>query len=97
VQGITDNPITQKGAFQLECLANEMASYKIDKIYSSGLKRAIDTAQCIAEKINEKVIIDNSITEINFGLMEDKLWSDIPKLFPKEYNDWVYKMYEMEP
>ncbi len=64
--------LTEKGREQAKVTAKEILveRIKIDKIISSPLKRAIETAQIIAQEIEfdlNKIEINNSITEYDMG------------------------------
>lgn len=45
---------------------------KIDIIYSSDLKRAVETAQIIGKELNLNVSPDKRLREIDFGPWEGK-------------------------
>lgn len=47
VQGWSDSPLTEKGLEECEALGKYMSSVPLDAIFSSDLKRAADTAECI--------------------------------------------------
>ena len=70
-QGRTDIELSEEGKEQAKKLAEELKSYKIDVIYSSPLKRALDTAKEI-QKVhpNAEMIIDNDLIETSFGIFE---------------------------
>lgn len=48
--GSIDSPLNEEGRIQAENLATELSDVFIDKIYSSPLIRAYETARFIAEK-----------------------------------------------
>lgn len=48
--GSIDSPLNKEGRIQAESVAAELSGVFIDKIYSSPLIRAYETAQFIAEK-----------------------------------------------
>ena len=67
LSGITDFELTKNGKEQIQHLGLELKNERIDIIYSSPLKRAIETAQAIAKYCNIKNInIDNNLKEINY-------------------------------
>lgn len=68
-QGITDIDLSEEGLMELEQLKKETKNYNFDIVFSSPLKRAIRTAE-IFKKEKTKLIIENSIIERNFGLLE---------------------------
>ena len=69
--GITDVELTDKGREQAKELAEKCAAKgDIDIIICSPLKRARDTAQAVADKIHKEIIIDEGLTEWNYGSYE---------------------------
>ena len=69
--GITDVELTDKGREQAKELAEKCAERgDIDIIICSPLKRARDTAQAVADKIHKEIIIDEGLTEWNYGSYE---------------------------
>ncbi|MBP3920996.1 MAG: histidine phosphatase family protein [Bacilli bacterium] len=69
-QGHTDIPLNQKGKEQARLVSRVISNYKIDKIYSSDLLRAKQTAEIINENFGLDIILDNRLREINYGNLE---------------------------
>lgn len=84
------NPDLQpRGLRQAELTAKYVAdNYKVDKIYSSDLKRAYKTAKCLADILNMEVIKDADLREINAGKWEGMKFDDIASTYVNEYNIW---------
>lgn len=62
--------------------ASKLEGIDIDVILSSPLKRAMQTAKYISEKVNVPITIEERLIERNFGKMEGK----------KNSEDWNIKM-----
>lgn len=75
LQGHQDIPLNDNGREQAIRVSNAIKDYKIDKIYSSDLLRASETAKIINKKFNLDIILDNRLREINYGDLEG-----VPKL-----------------
>lgn len=58
-----DPPLSNLGIKQAEITANYLNSLGIKKIYSSPLKRTLQTAQIIADKLKLSITIDDRLTE----------------------------------
>lgn len=86
--GHTDSPLTPKGHLQAEMVARGTDGLSIDAIYSSDLIRAFDTASYIARRRNLEITRDKGLREIFGGQWEDKPWSQLPLMWPKEYYLW---------
>lgn len=82
--GITDYDLSQEGLNQADALALRLKDVHIDKIYSSPLKRAINTIKPTAIIKNQEINIVDDLREINVGLWEDILRDDLRKMYPEE-------------
>lgn len=69
-QGHSDIPLSEEGFEQAEKLANRIANEKWDVIYSSDLKRAKETAETIAKKIDIDIHLDTRLRERKGGQIE---------------------------
>lgn len=87
--GNYDSSLTENGHAQAKVTAKYLENYKIDKIYSSDLKRTCSTAGYLSEKINIPIIKRADLREINGGEWENLDWKLLPEKYPKEYEDWL--------
>ncbi len=73
-QGITDNPLNETGIKQAEELAQMLKEVKFDVIFSSPLRRALQTAEIIRRENtgNPPIIVDERLREIDMGEWEGK-------------------------
>ena len=85
-QGRLDIDINEKGIEQAKIMRDELLNVKFDKVISSPLKRAIQTAQIISQFDNVgDIIIDERIIERCNGELEGKLKTEIPQNI--DFND----------
>lgn len=72
VLGRTDIPLSELGLRQAERLGQRLAEQRIDKIFSSPLLRAVQTAQAIrkAQKLPCELEIAPALIEMDFGIWE---------------------------
>ena len=87
-QGSLDEDITEKGARQLEKLAERCKYFSFDVIYSSPLIRAYKTAQAADKYHSLPIITDDAFKEIDGGEFEGCKWDMLPVLFPDSYGYW---------
>ncbi|NPV77853.1 MAG: histidine phosphatase family protein [Anaerolineae bacterium] len=66
-----DYSLTARGRLQAEQTGDLFAGKKVDAIYSSPLKRALETAEIISGKIGVPFYVDEAFREINIGALED--------------------------
>jgi len=70
-QGSTDNDLSKLGKEQAKKLAKRLSGEKFEVIYSSPLKRALNTAKEIQKlSPHAKLIIDDNLKELDFGIAE---------------------------
>lgn len=91
-QGLTfDTELSDLGQKQAQALARQLAQTfpVIDAIYSSQLKRTLQTAEIIAQGLLLKSpFVDNRLQEINHGLWEGKTAEQIEQDFPGMLEEW---------
>jgi len=91
IQGHKDSPLTELGIKQAKWLAEELREIKFDSIYSSSLMRAHRTAEIIRNNNELNIIKLDELKEINLGLWEGMLSSEIEELYFEEFkNFWYY-------
>lgn len=90
-QGLCDSPLTEKGILQAKLLSKHLKDIKFDKIYSSNLKRAKDTAKIIIGERDINLNIIDEFAEISMGNVEGMTKIDFENRYAKEfyafYND----------
>ena len=86
--GWTDSEITGKGHIQARLVAERLKNTHIDVLYSSSLKRTLQTAAYIARAKELPIIRTDKLKEINGGKWENMPWAVLPKKWPEEYYLW---------
>ena len=97
--GHTDLGLTDLGKTQAELTAKCFVEKGIllDTIYSSDLKRAIDTANPTAKAYNLELQKLKQLREINGGKWEGMIFPDIVEKYPKEYDVWKNNFWQARP
>lgn len=98
--GQTDVPLSLQGRYQAKTAAALLAEMPIhtNRIYSSDLLRASQTAQILKEHMGlQRLLLDKGLREMNLGPWDGKFISEIREQYPDEYekrgNDLMaYKM-----
>lgn len=70
VCGVTDIDLTDKGVEQARRLSAVLASRSVDVLFTSPLKRALETAAIISDSVGKEWIVDHRLTEQNYGVFE---------------------------
>ncbi len=86
-QGCTDIALSKEGIIQAEYLKKRFDK-SFSCIYTSPLKRAMETARIISENTGATPIISKELREINFGEWEGLTVSEIKNKYPNEFNNW---------
>ena len=85
--GRTDLPLTEKGIKQAELVHEQLKHYSFEAVYSSPLQRANITAQIISGR--KDVIIDDRLTEADFGNWEGKSKEQFINEDEVLWNNWI--------
>ena len=83
--GYSDVFLSEKGLLQAKEIGIFMKQISFDKVISSPLCRAVDTAR---ELTNGKIYTDERLKEQNFGLFEGKTYQELMQEFPRELKAW---------
>lgn len=83
-QGRLDIELNAKGVEQAERIKEKLNEVRFDKVFSSPLKRAYNTAQIIT---SNDIVVDNRIIERCNGELEGKLKSDVKVNIDFNYPD----------
>lgn len=67
-----DVSLDASGRRQAELAAKRLAGYGIEALYSSGLKRALETAEIIGRRLGLDAVTVEAFREIDFGTMTGK-------------------------
>ncbi|NLY02313.1 MAG: histidine phosphatase family protein [Rhodopirellula sp.] len=88
VQGQSDVPLSELGRRQSEAVASELAMRPIGALYSSPLRRAMETAEPIAGRLGLRIRSDARLKEVDVGVFQDYLRTELSELFPEELARW---------
>lgn len=89
MQGFKDSPLTELGVTQANALSIKLKHIDFNKIYSSSLSRAYNTASILRGNRSMKIIKNDNLREIYMGIWEGHTQEEIEKLEGKElYNFW---------
>jgi alpha-ribazole phosphatase len=96
-QGGSDTSLTPMGIKQAKLASKYLSKVNLSNIYSSSLKRAVDTAGFIQEGRKIEVIIRENLKEINFGKWEGMKFDEINEKFHDDYKSWLEDPYNGSP
>lgn len=80
-------PLNANGIKQANYLRTKLKNIKIDKVYSSDLKRAFQTAKIVFQ--NKIVHKRKALREIDFGKFCGLTFEEASRLYPDVYKTWL--------
>ncbi len=89
VQGQSDVPLSDLGRRQGQAVAEALAEVGLEVIFSSPLRRAYETAEIVARRTGAPIRTDPRLKEINAGIFQDRLRSELLAQFPEDYRRWT--------
>ena len=87
IQGRTDTPLNGLGRTQAALLARrlERAGERIDRLYTSPQRRALETAEIAGAALGLSPVPVDALREVSFGAWEGCSWTEIARRWPAEY------------
>lgn len=77
VGGYSNISLTQEGYNQLDYIIPKLEKLNIKKIYTSDIKRTIDTSNYINQELNLQINIDKNLRELDKGNLNGRLKSSL--------------------
>src|SRR5271157_4618951 len=84
--GQLDVPLTPEGRQEAEALASRLEGIRIDRIVSSPMARALETAQTIAD--GRPLEVDERLRELDYGRWEGLTYTQIDAHDPELRARW---------
>ncbi len=94
--GRSPEKLTRRGIYQAKKTAEKLKSLNVHAIFSSPIKRALQTAEIIGDKIGKEVLIADAFREMELGPWENLSEKDVACLYPEEWNIWQSKPAELK-
>jgi len=87
--------LTPRGINQVEKLAKNLRPNKFEKIYTSPLKRAFETAQLLSARLKIEYEINDALREFHTGINEGKHDQESWDRWAKVIEDWrIRELYD---
>ncbi len=91
LQGHSNTELDALGIQQAQCAAERLRGETFDHIFSSDLRRAMQTARIIAEAVGGEVIPLSSLREWHLGELENRPNTELWKEYPQIMNAFKYE------
>jgi probable phosphoglycerate mutase len=85
-QGYGDSPLTARGRSETQALGRRLKHIPFDRLISSDLGRAMETAHIIAGHTGHALAVDSALRERNYGELEGLTVPEIKSRYPAAYN-----------
>ena len=85
--GFSNPSLNEKGIWQSKMLLDRLSTIKVERVYSSDLKRAFETTKIIFKDNFIEQLPD--FREMDFGVFEGLRYDDVVKIYPCFYKDWL--------
>ena len=86
--GWSQEELTPRGRQQAIEAAKKLVLFDIDHIYTSPLKRAVQTAVIIGGSLERKPIPEERFKELRLGIWEGLTEEEVGRKFPAEWETW---------
>jgi broad specificity phosphatase PhoE len=83
------HPLTERGRQQALLLAANLEAVGAAKIYTSPLRRAVETAEILAEKYKLPIEITDALREYDCGILEGRSDAESWRLHAEEKEKWL--------
>lgn len=88
-QGHSNPSLNEKGETQAQEIAQQLAGEDVERIISSDLDRALETARMIARDHHLSLMMEPLWRELNFGGWEGLTLTEIQSRFPQQCTEWM--------
>jgi broad specificity phosphatase PhoE len=88
-RGRIDIDLNETGEKQAELLSEYLSGLKIEAVYSSPLKRALNTAQAIARHHHVEVQIRDGLNDLDFGQWQGLSLREVSEKYKELYAEWA--------
>jgi broad specificity phosphatase PhoE len=90
LQGRKEYPLSERGTAQAAALAERLASANIAAVYASPIRRALDTAEAVAKRLELPIVTDARVQEYDFGEeLSGLTWQEIRDRQPQVVSSLV--------
>ncbi len=94
--GRSAEELTERGLAQAAEVAERLRHRDVHALYSSPIRRAVQTAQIIGEAIGLEPVTEYAFREMEMGPWEGMSEKDIARLYPEQWRIWQSRPAELK-
>lgn len=94
--GRTNLTLSTKGIEQAKSLARRFAREDVEAIFTSPLKRSLETARIIGREVSLEPVVINELIEVDFGKWEGLTYEEIKEKFGEIIDRWLFSPSKVE-
>jgi alpha-ribazole phosphatase len=87
--------LSDEGRKQIEAKLAAIRNLRADALYTSPLKRAVESARIVSDCLGLEPISTDELREINFGAFEGLTYEEVEKRYPEDYKLWMERPTEI--
>lgn len=99
--GVSDPSLNSLGRDRVKKLIPALSDFQIDKVYTSDLRRAHETAALILDGVDSEKRIEFESSalfrELDFGIFEGMRYEEIMQKHSRDYTAWINDPFEIAP
>jgi broad specificity phosphatase PhoE len=88
-RGRADVELNERGRAQAQAVAASMRERAVAAVYSSPLRRAVETAEAIAEPHNVTVQTEDGFIDFDYGCWQGLQHDEVRRRYPILYQEWL--------
>jgi phosphoserine phosphatase len=87
--GRSPEPLTRAGRAQITHLASGLAALGIGQVWTSSVRRAVESARLLGERLGVSVRVDSRLDEMQLGPWEGRTEEEVARDFPDAHALWL--------
>jgi len=88
-RGRLDVGLNETGLAQAEALGEGLSAFAVEAVYSSPLKRAVDTATAVAAHHGLRISIAPGLVDFDYGAWQGLSHQEVKEHYPDLYQRWL--------
>ena len=87
--GRSDVPLNEQGVLQAERLAGALGGQPLTAVYSSPLRRTLETARAVVARHDLEVTVEERLIEMDIGELDGLTFAEVRERHPGLLEEWM--------